>query len=171
MAGAVIAGGSLTATPPSLQAASAGTIRVAIRPGALRAAAIARAVSGPTPSAVAMLCTQSENGCCHRLDVGLERRGQALVGGAVLADDVDHRAARAPRVVDVGEAVGEARPEMQQGRGGLAGHAGIAVGGTGDDALEQPEHAARPAALVERRQEMHLGGPGIGEADLDPAGG
>ena len=61
-AGATISGGALTATPPSPQAASAGTISVAIRPGALRAAAIARAVSGPRSAAVATECTQSENG-------------------------------------------------------------------------------------------------------------
>ena len=59
----------------------------------------------------------------------------------------------AARVVQVGEAVGEARPAMQQRRGRLAGHARVAVGGAGHHALEQSEHAAhaRARGRVRRR--------------------
>ncbi len=45
-----------------------------------------------------------------------QRRVMLQVGGGVIADDVDHAGARAPRVVDVGHAVREARAQMQQGR-------------------------------------------------------
>ena len=78
---------------------------------------------------------------------------------------------RPARVVQVGEAVGEAGAEVQQRRGRLAGHARVAIGGAGHHALEQAEHAAHPGDRVERRDEMHLRRAGVGEADIDaPAG-
>jgi hypothetical protein len=58
---------------------------------------------------------------------------------------------------------------MQKRRGQLAGHARIAVGGAGHHSLEQAENAAHPLDAVERGDEMHLGGAGIGEAGVDPA--
>ena len=73
------------------------------------------------------------------------------------------------RVVQVGEAVAEAGPEMEQRRGRLVGHAGIAVRGAGRAALEQAQDAAHAVDAVERGHEMHLGRAGIGEGDLDAA--
>ena len=72
-------------------------------------------------------------------------------------------------VVQIGEAVGEAGTEMQQGRGRRALHAVVAVGGAGHHALEQAEHAAHALDPVERGDEMHLRGAGIGEADIHAA--
>jgi len=57
---------------------------------------------------------------------------------------------------------------VQEHHGGAAGHAGVAVGGAGGHALEQREHAAHLGDLVERADEVHLGGAGVGEADGDP---
>ena len=51
-----------------------------------------------------------------RLDVGLERRVVLLVVRRVVADDRHHRCATAPRVVQVGESVAEARTEVQEHR-------------------------------------------------------
>ncbi len=73
-------------------------------------------------------------------------------------------------VVEIGEAVGEAGPAVQQRRRGLAGHPRIAVGGAGGHALEEAEDAAHAGDAVERRDEVHLAGAGIGEAGVDAAG-
>jgi len=86
----------------------------------------------------------------------------------VIADDRDDRRPGAPGVVQVGEPVGHPGPEVQEHHGGAAGHAGVAVGGAGGHALEQREHAAHLGDLVERADEVHLRGAGVGEADGDP---
>ena len=98
------------------------------------------------------------------LDVGLERRVVLLVVRRVVADDVDHRSAAAARVVQVGEPVAEAGPEVQQRRGRTVGHAPVAVGGAGRHALEQREHAAHLGNGVERGDEVHLRRARIREA-------
>ena len=59
----------------------------------------------------------------------MERRVEAGVIRRVIAHDVDHRCARAPRVVQVREAVAQSGPEVEQRRGRLVRHAGVAVGG------------------------------------------
>src|SRR5579871_5863748 len=58
---------------------------------------------------------------------------------------------------------------MHERRSGLAGHAAVAVGRAGHDALEQAENAAYARGAVERGDEMHLAGTRIGEAGVDPA--
>ena len=92
-----------------------------------------------------------------------------MVGGLV-ADDVDHRGVGTAGVVQVGEAVGEAGAAMEQGGGRAAGHAGVAVGGAGDDAFEQAEDAAHAGDAVERGDEVHFRCAGVGEARIDPVG-
>ena len=87
----------------------------------------------------------------------------------MVADDVDDRREGAARVVQAGQAVGEARPEVQQRRRRAARHAAEPIGGAGDDALVQPQHAAHLGHLVERRDEVHLGRARVAEADVDAA--
>src|SRR5207253_3253003 len=89
------------------------------------------------------------------------------VVGGVVADDVDYGSARPTRVVQVGEPVPEPGPEVQQGRRRTVGHAAVAVGGAGDDTLEQPEHTAHLRHRVERGDEVHLRGARVGEAHVD----
>ena len=84
--------------------------------------------------------TQPETVPATRVDVGLQRRVEPLVRPRVVADDVDHRGPAAAGVVQVGQAVGHARPEVQQRGRGAAGHPRVAVGRAGGDALEQGEH-------------------------------
>ena len=48
-----------------------------------------------------------------------------------------------------------------------AGHARVAVGRAGGDALEQREHRAHLGHVVERGDEVHLGRAGVGEAHVD----
>jgi hypothetical protein len=57
--------------------------------------------------------------------------------------------------------------QVQQGRGRLVGHPRVAVGGAGGHALEQASTHAHPRLAVERGDEVHLAGAGVGEADLD----
>ena len=102
-------------------------------------------------------------------DVGGERRVVLDVIERVLAHDVDDAGARLLGVVQVGRRIGEAGTEMQQGRGGLVGHAVVAVGRAAAHAFEQAEHAAHALDPVERAHEVHLRGAGIGEADFDAA--
>ncbi len=87
--------------------------------------------------------------------------------GRVLADDIHDARARLLRVVQIGKTVAEAGSEVEQRRRGLPGHAVVTVGRTRHHAFEQSQHAAHAFDLVERRHEMHLGRPGIGEADLN----
>ena len=58
---------------------------------------------------------------------------------------------------------------MQQGRRRPLAHPVVTVGGAGDDALEQAEHAAHPVHAIQRRDEMHFRRAGVGEAHIDPA--
>ncbi len=46
-------------------------------------------------------------------------------------------------------------------------HPAVAVGGAGDHSLEEAEDAPHGGYVVERGHEVHLGGPGIGEAHVD----
>ncbi len=111
----------------------------------------------------------ARDGPRHAVDVRLQRRVVLLVVGRVVADDVDERRARPAGVVQVGEPVAEAGPEVQQRRRRLAGHAPVPVGGAGDDAFEQAEHAAHLGDRVERGDEVHLGRARVREAHVDAA--
>ena len=76
-------------------------------------------------------------------DVRRERRVVLRVIRGVVADDVHDRRRGPARVVQVGEPVGQARPEVQQRRRRALRHAGVAVGHARHDTLEQ---ARAPAA-------------------------
>src|SRR5208282_3113603 len=73
----------------------------------------------------------------------------------------------AARVVEIGETVCEARPEMKKRRGGFLGHAPIAVSGTRRDTLKKAQDRAQSVHLVDARDEMNLGRARVGEADRD----
>ena len=90
--------------------------------------------------------------------------------GGVVSDDVDDRAMGAPCVVKVREAVRETGAGMQQGCRRPSRHSRITVGGAGDHALEQTEHATHRGLSIQRGDKMHLGGAGVGEADIDTVG-
>ncbi len=88
-----------------------------------------------------------------------------MVSG-VLADHVDDRCVGAPGVVQVRQSVGQSRTQVQQGAGRLARHPAVAVGSAGDHAFEQAQHRPHAGFLIQRGNEVHLRGTGIGEADL-----
>ena len=109
-------GGSGAGPSASSQAASAGRISVAIWPGGAIAAATAAAPSRRDRAAVGEVRTQSDNGRATPSMSEVSGASYCSVVGRVVADDVDHRRVGAPRVVHVGEAVGEAGAQVQQGR-------------------------------------------------------
>ena len=119
-------------------------------------------VLGPRHRAV-----PARHGAREGLDVRGQRRVVLEVPAGVVTDDVQDRRARAPRVVQVGQPVGEAGPEVQQGRRRTTRHATVAVCRAGADALEQAEHGAHAGHLVERTDQRHLGRAGVGETDGD----
>ncbi len=100
------------------------------------------------------------------LDVARQRRVVRQVVARMIAHHVDHRRRGPPRVVHVGETVGEAGPGVQQRRRRHARHPRVAVRGPGHHALEEPQHAAHVLLAVERRDEVHFGGARVGEADV-----
>ena len=85
----------------------------------------------------------------------------------MIADDVDDGAARPSGVVQIGQAVSEAGPEVQERARRLPAHPGISIGRSGDD-LEQAEHATHLRSRVEGGHEVHLAGPRVGEAGGHP---
>lgn len=85
--------------------------------------------------------------------------------GRVIADHVDDRRARPARIVQVRGAVGIAWSQMKQGAGGHPGHARISIGSPRHHALEQAQHRPHPRLLVQRSDELHLAGAGVGETD------
>ena len=162
------AGGGGQGAPPSPQDTSAGRISVATWPGRPRAAAMASTAS--RQSSAVLLRGAHEAGrdiARHGLDVGLQLRVVRRVVGGMVADDVDHRHLALARVVQVGQAVAQAAAQVQERGGGLVGHARVAVGRAGGHALEQGQHGAHARLAVERGDEVHLAGAGVGEADVD----
>ena len=56
---------------------------------------------------------------------------------------------------------------MQQRGRRLAFDAVVTIGHAGDHVLLQAQHAAHAGALVQRGDEVHLAGAGVGEAGVD----
>ena len=156
---------------PSDQDTSAGRMSVATRPGGVRAAATASAASAPTSAGRAGRLHPAGHGARQGVDVGLERRVEPLVVAGMVADDGQQRGVRPPRVVQVGQPVGQAGSQVQQGGGRTARHPAVAVGRAGRHPLEQAEHAAQLRDGIQGRHEVHLRGARVGEAQLHAAAG
>ena len=101
------------------------------------------------------------------MNVALQRRVVLAMIGRVVAHEIDHARMRALGVVEVGKTVAHARPEMKQGRGRLARHAGIAISRTGANTLEEPQDRSHAADAVKARNQMHFRGPRIAETGLN----
>ncbi|MCY1241951.1 hypothetical protein D9M72_548850 [compost metagenome] len=84
----------------------------------------------------------------------------------MVADDVDDRRASAPRVVQVGKAVGETGTGVEQGRRRPTRHARIAIGRTGDDAFGEAENTAHLRLAIKGGDEVHFRRAGIGKTDI-----
>ena len=103
----------------------------------------------------------------ERDDVRGERRVIREMPGRVVADQIHDRRAGAPGVVEVRNAVGEAGAEVQERERRAIGHARVAIGRAGADALEEAEHGADSRLAVEGGDQRQLGGAGVREADLE----
>ena len=101
------------------------------------------------------------------LDVRGERRVQRSVECRVVADDINHRNLRPACVVQVGERVRKAWPQMEQSAGGLSCHPRVAVGRACGDALKQTRHRAHAGLAIQRFDEMNLARTRIHEAKID----
>ncbi len=112
----------------------------------------------------------------YRTGQGFDVAGQGWividVPRGVIADHVDDRRVGATGVVQVGNAVGEARAEVGQGHGRLAGDASVTVGGAGTHALEQRQYGfeRQRRVLCNGRHQGNLGGSRVGKAVFDSAG-
>ena len=99
-------------------------------------------------------------------DVRLQRRVIAQMRHRMFADDVDHARRGALGIVDVGEAIRQPWPQMEQGGRRRVLHPVPSIGCARRYTLEQAQDAPHPG-IVERRQEMHFRRSGIGETDID----
>ena len=91
-----------------------------------------------------------------------------LVVAGVGADDVHHRRIAAAGVVQVGDTVGQTRPNMQQGKRRLAGHAAVAVGGAGDHVLLQAQYGAHRVGFAHLVHQLHFRCARVGKAGIEP---
>ncbi len=102
-----------------------------------------------------------------QFDIGREQGVGGQGPHGMLADDIQHGRVSATRVVQIREAVGEARPEMEQAHRELPRHSAIAVGGAGRDVLVKAEDASKAGNRIHRQHQRHFRGAGIGETDFD----
>ncbi len=155
------------ASPAGSHWQSLGTMSVATLPGGVSEAAIASAMS--PASAPADLFSRTHP------DIGLASETMSLVSGASAARC---HVAWSPITLTMGVFARRAlcrfaRPLARPGPrctsviAGLPRHPRVTVGGAGAHALEQREHRAHSLDGIERGDQRHFGGAGIGEAYVD----
>jgi hypothetical protein len=88
----------------------------------------------------------------------------------VITDHVDEGNVGTPSVVQIGEAISEAGPEVKQGDSRFAGNAGVAISGTGDHTFEKSQHATHAGLRVQCGNEVHFAGTGVTKTDFNPIG-
>jgi len=86
--------------------------------------------------------------------------------GRVFADEVENRRPAALCVVQIGDAVGKSRSQMQKGQRRLFSDASVTVGRARADALEKPQHRPDLGNLVERRNKVQFRRAGIGKTNF-----
>src|SRR5208283_616541 len=88
----------------------------------------------------------------------------------MLADNTDDGHTSFAGVVEIGQAVRQARSEVQQSGGGLSLGTGIAVRSPGTDALEQAQDTAQLRNAIERGDKVHFRSARIHETGVDAVG-
>ena len=88
----------------------------------------------------------------------------------LITDDVNNRHSGTLRIVKIGKAISKPRSPMEQRHRWPSDESSIAIRCSCCDALEQRKYTAYAGDPVERGNEMHLAGAGIGKAGIDPAG-
>jgi hypothetical protein len=74
----------------------------------------------------------------------------------MLPHQIYKRHLRPARIVQIRKAIAQARTEMKQSACRFLRHAGVAVGRSGDDALEEAENATHFADPVERGDDVYF---------------
>ena len=150
------------------QEASAGRIRVATWPGGVMAAATASAAAGATSSGPMGRLIQPDTLLARASMSDSSGASYCLWKVAWSPTMLTMRGGAPAGVVQVGDAVAQPGPEVQQGGRRPLGHTGVAVGGPGHRALEQSEDGPHLGHVVERGDEVHLRRARVGEAHVDP---
>jgi hypothetical protein len=88
----------------------------------------------------------------------------------VLAHDIDDWHMRSARIVQIGEAIGEAGTKMKQSARWFLRHPRVAIRGPGDNAFEKTQHAADLLYAVESADDMHFRSAWIREAGVNSSG-
>ncbi|MNF02022.1 hypothetical protein D3C80_2011150 [compost metagenome] len=68
--------------------------------------------------------------------------------------------------MQVGQAIAQARAQVQQGGGRLVGHARVTVGRARHHAFEQAQHAAHLGFAIQGRDKVHFRCAGVGKAHV-----
>ena len=89
-----------------------------------------------------------------------------MIGG-VIAHHVHYRTQCLACVMQIGHAIREPRPQMEQGARRFARHARIAIGRAGDHAFEQGQDRLHAGDLIDRLHQLHFRGAGIRKTNLD----
>ena len=105
----------------------------------------------------------------QREDVGVQGGVGRYMPGGVLTDHVEHRRARAPRVVKIGDPVCESGAEVEQCHCRAIRHSRVSVSRPRADALKEAEDRPYPHDPIHRHDQRHLGRSGIGETYLHAA--
>jgi hypothetical protein len=87
----------------------------------------------------------------------------------VLPHQIDNRNLRPAGVVQIRESIAQARAEVKQSACRFLGHAGVAVGSSGDDTFKEAEDATHFRNLVKRGDNVNLRRAGVGEAGSNAA--
>jgi hypothetical protein len=77
----------------------------------------------------------------------------------VLANDIDYSGLSLAGIMQVRDAVAKTGGQVQQRGGRLVSNAKVAVSRPSNHSFEQSQYRTHTANLVERVDEMHLGGP------------
>ena len=85
----------------------------------------------------------------------------------MVAHDIYHGYMAFLRVMDIGQGIAQARTQVQQGRGGLARHAGIPVGSAAEHAFEQAQYTTHSIDLIQGSHKMHLRCTRVGKTHVD----
>ena len=100
--------------------------------------------------------------------VGRQRRVERAMMGRLVAHHVENRRLRAPRVVQIGKSVAQARPAMQQGDRRFLRSSARSHGRAGRDALEQAKHAMHAGTRSSAATKCISLVPGLAKQVLTP---
>ena len=97
-----------------------------------------------------------------------ERGVQVAVPRGMVTNHIHDGRVSAARVVEVGETIGKAGPQVKQGGRRLVGHSPVAVRGACHHVLLESENSAHSWHAIECGDEMHFRRAGVRYAEFNP---